>query len=417
MPVSVHNPDQYMASLRQIIAQGRKRIGLLVGAGAPAGIFSPGSSEPLIPAVADLTAMVMEALKEEYGKTLSAIWAEIENPNIESILSRIRSLSVVIGKTKIHDLDGEGYKVLSEAICAQIGIIVNKPLYEGPSPYAEFVTWISGMGREHPVEIFTTNYDLLFEQALERVRVPYFDGFTGSREPFFDPSSVANNDLPARWTRLWKLHGSLGWVANAKGEVIRTGQASATHLVFPEHLKYDQTQKAPYAALFDRLRAFLMTPDTLLITTGFSFADAHISARIDECLSANPSASVFAFQFKPLEQEIHARDIARRRANMSLYSPDKAMINGIVAPWMPGDLPTRDWSAIRSTYWDIDETSGVAQFQLGRFDRLARFFAASRAVQHFPVVAPPVESEVAATASPVGDIEAALASTSAGTTS
>lgn len=35
MTVSVHNPDQYMASLRQIIAQGRKRIGLLVGAGAP----------------------------------------------------------------------------------------------------------------------------------------------------------------------------------------------------------------------------------------------------------------------------------------------------------------------------------------------------------------------------------------------
>jgi hypothetical protein len=29
MTISVHNPDQYMASLRQIIGQGRKRIGLL----------------------------------------------------------------------------------------------------------------------------------------------------------------------------------------------------------------------------------------------------------------------------------------------------------------------------------------------------------------------------------------------------
>jgi len=45
MTVSIHNPDQYMASLRQIIAQGRKRIGLLVGAGAPAGIFPPGSDK------------------------------------------------------------------------------------------------------------------------------------------------------------------------------------------------------------------------------------------------------------------------------------------------------------------------------------------------------------------------------------
>ena len=56
--------------------------------------------------------------------------------------------------------------------------------------------------------------------------------------------------------------------------------------MFPEHLKYDQTQKAPYAALLDRLRAFLLTPDTLLVSIGFSFADAHIAARLDEALEA-----------------------------------------------------------------------------------------------------------------------------------
>lgn len=44
MTVSIHNPDQYMASLRQIIAQGRKRIGLLVGAGEPAGISRPAAT-------------------------------------------------------------------------------------------------------------------------------------------------------------------------------------------------------------------------------------------------------------------------------------------------------------------------------------------------------------------------------------
>ena len=96
MTISVQNPDQYMASLRQIIAQGLIRVGLLVGAGAPAGIFTSGSDKPLIPAV-------------------------------------------------------------------------------------------------------------------ERTRVAFFDGFTGSSEPFLDPTSVATNDLPARWKRMWKLHGSLGW--------------------------------------------------------------------------------------------------------------------------------------------------------------------------------------------------------------
>jgi hypothetical protein len=163
--------------------------------------------------------------------------------------------------------------------------------------------------------------------------------------------------------------------------VTRTGDSTASHLVFPEHLKYDQTQKAPYAALFDRLRAFLMLPDTLLVTVGFSFADAHISARISECLAANPSASVFAFQFRNLDQEGFACDIASRQANMSVYSPDCAMINGVVAPWLPGDPPTRDWGPIRAVFWDTLTGAAVPTFVLGDFKRFALFFASSRSAQ------------------------------------
>jgi hypothetical protein len=55
MSISIHNPDQHMAALRTIIAQGRKRIGLLIGAGAPAGMERDDGSYPLIPAVAGLT--------------------------------------------------------------------------------------------------------------------------------------------------------------------------------------------------------------------------------------------------------------------------------------------------------------------------------------------------------------------------
>lgn len=387
MTVSIHNPDQYMASLRQIIAQGRKRLGLLVGAGAPAGLPAPDGNGPLIPVVAGLTDQVLAVLATPYGAALDAIKKEIENPNIENILSRVRSLAGVIGKTQVHGLDGDGHKVLSEAICTEIGKVVNQPLPEGPSPYSEFVNWISGADREHPVEIFTTNYDLLFEKALERAKVPYFDGFVGASRPFFDPSTIASNDLPARWVRVWKLHGSIGWTSNERGEVIRDGQSHSTHLVFPEHLKYDQTQKAPYAALFDRLRNFLMTPDTLLLATGFSFADAHVSARIDECLAANPSTSVFAFQFKSLAEEPYVCDIASRRANMSVYASDKAMVNGVPAVWMPGDLPTRDWGPIRAGYWGIEANGSPAGFLLGRFSQLARFFASSRSGQILP--APP----------------------------
>ena len=209
-------------------------------------VFLLGYPHPVVQAP---TSCVLDALIPKFGRTLDAVKAEIKDPNIENILSRVRSLAGVIGKTPVHDLDGAGHKTLSEAICTEIGKVVNQSLPVAPSPYSDFVNWISGAERDNAVEILTTNYDLLFEQALERAKVPFFDGFAGASQPFFDPSSVASDDLPPRWVRLWKLHVSLGWESNPQGEIIRTGSANAAHLVFPEHLKYDQTQKAPYAAL------------------------------------------------------------------------------------------------------------------------------------------------------------------------
>jgi hypothetical protein len=382
LSISVHNPDQYMASLRTIIAQGRKRIGLLVGAGAGAGTAKDDGTYPLIPAVDGLTTEVLKVLEPKYGTQIAALKPELDKHDIETILSRIRSLSKVIGKSTIHGLDGDSFKKFGEEICTEIGKIVNVRLPKNGCAYNDIVNWITGVSRDHPIEIFTTNYDLLFEEAFETARAPYFDGFTGGREPFFDPVSVAGNDLPARWTRLWKLHGSLGWKASVKDEVIRTGSDAATHLVFPEHLKYDQTQKAPYAALFDRLRAFLTTPDTLLISVGFSYADAHISARIDEGLAANPSASVFAFQYKSLADEGGASDLARRRPNLSVYAPDKALVNGIEGPWrLPAELPSKDWGPIRATYWSSPTTGAPPQFSLGAIEAFGRFFAAARSMQ------------------------------------
>lgn len=73
LTISVHNPDQYMAALRTIIAQGRKRIGLLVGAGASAGMAKPDGSYPLIPAVAGLTEQVLTTLAPTYQTHISQV--------------------------------------------------------------------------------------------------------------------------------------------------------------------------------------------------------------------------------------------------------------------------------------------------------------------------------------------------------
>ena len=179
---SFHNPDQHMSALRTIIAGGRKRIGLLLGAGASAGMKKNDGTYPLIPAVAGLTDQVLGVLDPEFGKQILALKKELSpKDDIETILSRIRSLARVIGPAKIHDLDGPGYERFSARICDEIGKIVNVSLPDTGSAYEDIVTWIVGTNRDHPVEVFTTNYDLLMEEALERVRAPYFDGFTGGR--------------------------------------------------------------------------------------------------------------------------------------------------------------------------------------------------------------------------------------------
>ncbi len=337
---------------------------------------------PIIPTVTELTKLVLDELKSKYATQIDALQAELPKSDIESILSRVRSLSKVIGDAKIHGLDGAGFEAFGTAICESIGKIVNARLPAGETAYSNLVNWVAGTSRDHPIEIFTTNYDLLLEEAFEAVRAPYFDGFVGGRQPFFDPVSVARNDLPPRWSRIWKLHGSLGWCSGDNGEVIRNGDSNASHLVFPEHLKYDQTQKAPYSSLLDRLREFLATPDSLLLAIGFSFSDAHVSARIDESLAGNPSASVFAFMFNELDSELNACDLAAKRPNFSVYARDKAMMNGIRGAWaLPPDLPSKDWGPIRATYWGSVSVDANPEFLLGATELFCRFLAASRAAQ------------------------------------
>jgi SIR2-like domain len=382
---TIHNPDRYMVDLRQILSQGRKRIGLLVGAGAPVAVRVNADGKlqhdgkALIPDVATLTTNVIEALEDDDKAAITTLIPELgANPNIETILTRIRRLSQAIGNAEVHGLNGDGYNFLAERICDKIGEIVAPSLPEEPNPFTELISWVGGIHREYPIEIFTPNYDLLIEEAFERARQPYFDGFSGTHRPFFDSASISNDLLPARWSRVWKIHGSLGWEVN-EDTIIRTGSREATKLIFPDHLKYDQITRQPYSALFERLREFLNTPDSILLCTGFSFFDAHITSVIDEALSANPHTAVLAFQFCQLSEESSAVKLANRRPNLSVYARDGAVIFGVQGKWQPGQPPSDEWTNIRNTFWKIETANSPGEFLLGDFTKFARFLALAQA--------------------------------------
>ncbi len=245
MNETIHNLDQYMSDLRQILAQGKKRIGILLGAGAPVGInvsIIKGEHKPLIPNIAGLTETVTTSLSEDQRKLLTLVIKSLgPTANIEDILSKVRALSSALkgSDQKIGDYSQSDYENLAKAICKKIGEVVDCMLPSNETPYNHLAGWIGGTDREHAVEIFTSNYDLLMEEALESARIPFFSGFSGFHEPFFDAASVSSNDdLPSRWARLWKLHGSLGWGLNSKDELVSGQGRSASTLIYPDHLKY-----------------------------------------------------------------------------------------------------------------------------------------------------------------------------------
>lgn len=379
---TIHNPDHYMAALRQILSQGRKRVGLLIGAGAPTAIRVDGQGQivedgghPLVPDVAGLTIEVVGALSEEDQAIIETLKQELTGTiNIETILTQVRKLAQAIGTAYVHGVDANGYDAIAQRICEQIGKHVSPTLPLSSNPYSEVASWIAGTRREHSVEIFTPNYDLLIEEALERARAPYFDGFSGSHRPFFDAASVSTDVLPSRWTRLWKLHGSLGWEIS-NDTVVRNGSRQATELIYPDHLKYDHVTRQPYSALFERLRSFLTSPDTLLLCSGFSFLDAHICAVLDEAMAANSHTAIFAFQYKALSGEGAVTAMANSRPNLSVYSRDGAIINGVAGRWEPGQPPNEEWAAIRQTFWNPWDETGDGEFLLGDFARFSRFLA------------------------------------------
>ena len=343
--------------------------------------------QPLILGMEKLTKSAIEALDQEGQRVVDGVRSDLrkdsnEDPNIEAVLTRIRQLAEVIGDFKMHGLGKSGFQELADNICEQIGRHVSVELPSGPNPYLDVVSWIMGTRRDYPIEVFTPNYDLLLEEALERRQAPYFDGFVGSHRPFFDPASVLTDELPPRWTLLWKLHGSLGW--EKRGEnIVRTGQRNATALIYPQHLKYEQVGRRPYSALFERLRAFLTTPDTLLICTGFSFSDAHIRAVFDEALASNKHTAIFAFQYRCLSGERSAADLAERRSNMSVYGQDSAIIRGVIGRWQPGP-PNEERRPMQSMFWQ-DACDAAGKFLLGDFSKLAYFLKSINTRQIEPV--------------------------------
>lgn len=394
--INYHDPIKHIKFLRQTLSQDKKPIGFFISAGCPLAVNMPEDQWPLIADVAGLTKFIKEELSSKTGeenifdKLLTEVTLSKKSiDNIEDILSFIRGLKEVSIGNNVRGFTEQDLITLEKDICNKIVTKLDVLLPDKESPYHKLAKWIS-IDREKPIEVFTTNYDLLLEQAFEDLSVPYFDGFVGSRQSFFDLKAVEDNLIPKHWTRLWKIHGSINWFQKENKEVFRssrTSEINASHLIYPSHLKYEQSRKMPYLALIDQLNHFLRIPNSLLIFSGYSFNDDHLNDTILSALKANPNSMVIAMMFNTLtytegENQIErypkAMPLALNRGNLAIWADDEAIIGTVRGKWKTvGELEPEDNLAeciVKLAATDTEPES--LNLKLGDFSKLGDFLQA-----------------------------------------
>ena len=222
-----HDPIRHLKFFRQALSQDKK-IGFLISAGCPLGVDMPAGKWPLIPDIENLTKLTSETIiksanKVKYEKLLEELTKTGKSKdNIEDILSFLRGLKQVAKGGTVRGFSFDDLELLEKEVCKVVVTSMDVVLPDSETSYHKLANWINSIEREYPIEIFTTNYDLLMEQAFEEINVPYFDGFVGSKNTFLDLRILEDDSqiLPKHWTCLWKIHGSINWY-HEKGNVTR----------------------------------------------------------------------------------------------------------------------------------------------------------------------------------------------------
>lgn len=374
-----HDQLTHLRNLRLLLSQEKSPLGFLLAAGCPRAV-KDNAGEPLLPDMAGLSKIIAnghdrDAVDSPYRRLISEVGKGGKDiGNVEDVLTFIRSMKdVSIGGGLVRGFTELELNNLEKEFCDLIADAVNKELPVGENAYRKLAKWISSIDRSVPVEIFTTNYDLLMEQALEEQYVPFFDGFTGSRSPFFDIHSVQKNDIPPYWARLWKLHGSINWKLEGRNIYrVSKDMAGSPELIYPSKLKYDQSRKMPFLAMSDRLTNYLLKPHAVLIVCGYSFNDEHINDTIINALKVNQSANVIVLMYGKLADangNLNSSEAvyrAKERPNLCVWYDDKAIIGTQEHEWTEFDTGNKDFAGFSLKIID-------KHVALGDFEAFASF--------------------------------------------
>ena len=315
---NILNPEKNEESIKKIQEAflkvlDNKNLSFLLGSGCSS--YKIKEQEIGIPVMAPMAKEFYNLSEFEENKEwlLRKLKIDVEDKNfeknLEAFLSVLHSLSFY--HSKINNKADENAQKIDQIIKEARDFILGKCLNEKnikderdnellevyKTFYKKLLTRNSTLPR---LNIFTTNYDLYSERAMDSLGIHYVNGFTGGISKYFNPTifnyALAEKmDLSqSKWNvidnffYLYKIHGSVNWVENDdEGKLFKiqeiqdatfnTLKDKETVMIHPTPLKYNASLGSPYSDLFREFQKKLMQNNNILVTIGYSFSDEHIN--------------------------------------------------------------------------------------------------------------------------------------------
>lgn len=270
-----------------------KNIVVLTGAGSS--MDSGGKS------MFDLWKECCEKIKSIYKSTLCNIKLKeiARNKDIEAFISYI----TLKEKTENEQSNTSNLKEKRQELEKKIRELCTLTLQKDKAPHIDFLNKITARkNNDSRVQIFTTNYDTLFEQAANEAGFVIIDGFSFTQPREFSGRWFELDIINREKTRLkqeesfiskvfhlYKLHGSLTWKRENNGKIIQEKEPDNPLMIYPSSEKYESSYEQPYFEMMSRFQQALRKEETLLIVIGFGFGDKHIRNVVLEAVNQNPS--------------------------------------------------------------------------------------------------------------------------------
>lgn len=211
-------------------------------------------------------------------------------------------LSYVILAEKVNLEKADRLKELREKLEMEIKNNCTLSLDKEKAPHKLFLNKITARkAGDSRVQLFTTNYDTLFEQAAQEGGFVMIDGFSFTHPRvfsgrFFDYDIInrertrlkQEDSFVPRVFHLYKLHGSLTW-EKKDGQIVQSENPERPLIIYPASNKYESSYEQPYFEMMSRFQQALRKENALLIVLGFGFRDKHIQNVILEAVNQNPS--------------------------------------------------------------------------------------------------------------------------------